>query len=505
MMDTSALARLMEAAKRRAILQLLLDHGSLAFAYALGALIVLLLLGTQVLDWYWPLLLLLIVSAIGVAKVRGRVPSSYDVAQRVDLRLQSNDSISTAVFFQAEQTAYGHAELVEAQRRGAELIAASSPPAAAVPYTMPRQAWVCTGLFAISVSLLAIRYGMSGSLDLTQPLVHIPFESFAGSGDAKKQQKFAKQKLPDGLDAFSVPSGELDELAGDRKTISDDDLFRSESIDSGMPAGKDAQSAVNGSPSEDGGKDSGEAGDKGEGAPGGDDRGQKDGNKGAGPQNAKSPGQGGNQNPGQPSNENSSLMDKMKDAMANMLSRMKMNPQQGESGRQNTASQQGGSQGNSAQKQAGQKGAPSPGQKGEGQAQSDDAGEQEGEGASKMNAQGKMSDSAGAKQQTQEGKSGAGKQDGDKDIRDAEQAAAMGKISEILGKRAQNLTGEIMVEVSSGRQQLKTQYTQKNAAHADAGGEITRDEVPAAYQDFVQKYFEEVRKTAAPKPEPKSK
>ena len=32
------------------------------------------------------------------------------------------------------------------------------------------------------------------------------------------------------------------------------------------------------------------------------------------------------------------------------------------------------------------------------------------------------------------------------------------------------------------------------AAHADTGGEISRDEVPLAYQQYVQQYFEEIRK-----------
>jgi O6-methylguanine-DNA--protein-cysteine methyltransferase len=54
-----------------------------------------------------------------------------------------------------------------------------------------------------------------------------------------------------------------------------------------------------------------------------------------------------------------------------------------------------------------------------------------------------------------------------------------------------------MVEVASGKQQLKTQYSQRKATHADAGGEINRDEVPLAYQQFVQQYFEEIRKAPA--------
>jgi hypothetical protein len=79
-------------------------------------------------------------------------------------------------------------------------------------------------------------------------------------------------------------------------------------------------------------------------------------------------------------------------------------------------------------------------------------------------------------------------------------AAAMGKISELLGKRAQNVTGEVMVEVGSGKQQLKTPLAQRNATHNEAGGEIHRDEVPLMYQQFVQQYFEEIRKGPPAKP-----
>jgi hypothetical protein len=55
-----------------------------------------------------------------------------------------------------------------------------------------------------------------------------------------------------------------------------------------------------------------------------------------------------------------------------------------------------------------------------------------------------------------------------------------------------------MVEVAGGNQQLKTAYSGKNGTHAEAGGEITRDEVPMAYREFVQSYFEQVRKTPVP-------
>jgi len=61
-----------------------------------------------------------------------------------------------------------------------------------------------------------------------------------------------------------------------------------------------------------------------------------------------------------------------------------------------------------------------------------------------------------------------------------------------------------MVEVSSGKQRLKTDYVQKDAAHSESGGEINRDEVPPAYQEFVQQYFEEIRRPAPGKAKPGS-
>ena len=41
--------------------------------------------------------------------------------------------------------------------------------------------------------------------------------------------------------------------------------------------------------------------------------------------------------------------------------------------------------------------------------------------------------------------SGIGRQDGNKDTKLAEQIAAMGKISEIIGKRSANVTGEVTI------------------------------------------------------------
>jgi len=55
------------------------------------------------------------------------------------------------------------------------------------------------------------------------------------------------------------------------------------------------------------------------------------------------------------------------------------------------------------------------------------------------------------------------------------------------------------VEVQNSSQQLKTGWVQQKAEHGNAGGEISRDEVPVEFQTYVQQYFEQVRKAAAPK------
>ncbi|HYZ86092.1 MAG TPA: hypothetical protein VE621_16905, partial [Bryobacteraceae bacterium] len=115
-------------------------------------------------------------------------------------------------------------------------------------------------------------------------------------------------------------------------------------------------------------------------------------------------------------------------------------------------------------------------------------------GEAAQTAQSKPGDKGSDRPGQEDAKSGVGKQDGAKDVREAEQLAAMGKISELIGKRSAQLTGEMTVEVSSGNQQLRTNYTQRSADHSDLGAEAARNEIPLMYQPYVQRYFEEVRK-----------
>ncbi len=76
----------------------------------------------------------------------------------------------------------------------------------------------------------------------------------------------------------------------------------------------------------------------------------------------------------------------------------------------------------------------------------------------------------------------------------------MGKLTEIMGKRSQAITGEATVEVQQTSQQLKTNYVNKGVQHSQGGAEISRDEVPVALQPYVQQYFEQVRKQTGTTP-----
>ena len=138
-------------------------------------------------------------------------------------------------------------------------------------------------------------------------------------------------------------------------------------------------------------------------------------------------------------------------------------------------------------------------QSGQGQKQSGRDGQESQEGqpgedsGSSETAQGKAA-SQGGEDTSRNAASGIGKQDGNKDVRLAEQLAAMGKISEIIGRRSANVTGEITVETRSSKQQLRTGYSASQAAHEDRGGEIHRDEIPVAYQQYVQEYLAQIHK-----------
>jgi hypothetical protein len=140
-------------------------------------------------------------------------------------------------------------------------------------------------------------------------------------------------------------------------------------------------------------------------------------------------------------------------------------------------------------------------QKGDNQAEGQPDGQPDAAGDS-QDAQGVLS--SNTEKQPGQG-NGAGSQNGAKELKEAAQLKAMGKISEIIGQRAATVTGETSVEVQSGNQKLRTAYSETTATHSETDGDVTRDEIPLALQAYVQQYFAEVRKAAPAKPKPAAK
>ena len=487
-----ALAALLDSARRRHLTQVIIEQTGVALGAALAGAVLLLLFGTQILNWYWLVLLFVVSFAIGLWRTFRRTPSRYGLAQIIDGRMALHDTLSTALFFESGNRR-AEPELIEYQHEQAERIARGVDTAAVFPLRMPKALYAVAGIALVAFGMFAIRYGVTHSLDLKPSLVKIAFDTFWRPDDptAADKKSSLQRKIEEELKKLGINLGSPDAQPKEQdtaqesamQTVDGPDVKNAESSDN-------AQAKANNTPS-DQQPGEGEKSDKGERASGSED--QNGDNQPADAQGVSQNKQDSGQKNGNDQNgDKSSMMDRMRDAMANLLNKLKMQPK-GAERRQQTAQDSKSGRGQQSQSQ---KGTPTPGKPQSNGADSpDQQGQQQGQGDRTQSAQGKSGDKNADRQPSQDAKSGIGKDDGDKSAKEAEQLAAMGKISEILGKRAQNLTGELMVEVAGGNQQLKTQYSGSVGKHAEAGGEISRDEVPMIYREYVQHYFEQIRKT----------
>jgi hypothetical protein len=472
-----------------------LSQGANAASAALLAFILLLLVGTQVLNWQWALLIPLAAAAAGLYRTRRRVPTPYRVAQIVDSRSELADTLSTALYFnEGEPASHISPEIRNLQLERANRAAESVDLRTAVPYKMPRTAYLMAALLLVASSLFALRYGLTKRLDLQQPLASILQQTFGSDApvvQAKNQKRMRQPEPETQPDDSGQAAQEPDQKAGDQQDA--DSAQAEESGDSQKPSG---EQKANG----DSKKQGDEAGEKAEGESN-DSQGDERSSDGEDASTAKSSDGKSDQkqdgNAKQESNnagENSSLMSKVKDFAQNLLSRVK--PQQGQPGSQQSPGDQksnGQSKGQqNGKQQASKEGQPQNGGQ-QGDAQEGQAGEQA---QNAQDPQGKGTGKSDAQQPSKQPGSGVGSQDGDKSLKQAQDLAAMGKISEILGKRSATISGESTVEVQSTSQQLHTPYAQRGNQHSQGGAEIRRDEVPVALQTYVEQYFEQVRKQA---------
>jgi hypothetical protein len=492
---TLSLAKLVQRARRRLFHNELFTQGAHAAVAILIAFILLLLAGTLLVDWRWIVLVSTLAVAVGLYRARQRLLSPYRAAQVVDRRMELADTLSTAVYFEA-QSGPASQPLRQFQRERADRAAESVDVRLAVPYSVPRGVYLMAVLALVAGSLFGLRYGLLGSLDLHPPIARMLAQQLGWKERTDVAKNNRKPPLvPEPQDDAGASVNDPDQSQQMQPDASNNDGSES-SNDSAAEKGDSTKGDIK--------KDGNRAGQQ---SADGDQDAQAETNPSQ--SDEKSGGQAGKQEQkqqsgGKPdankSGENSSMMNKAKDLLQNLLSSLKP-PSSNPGQQQNDPDNQGKGQPkqqndkNGQPKNSGQKGDQSEGQQGE---QGQDQQDQNQQGNGKNDSQ----------QATKQPGSGAGNQDGDKRIKQAEDQAAMGKITEILGKRSANLTGEATVEVQNTSQQLKTAYAPLTAQHVQSGGEINRDEVPMAVAPFVQEYFKQARKpepAAPPVPAPAKK
>lgn len=432
MTDATTLERFLRRARRRAVAAVLVEQAVAALGAAFAGLILLLFLGSRILDWRWVLALCAATFLFGVFRTLRRVPSPYRLAQDVDRRLALEDYISTAHYFsRPESNGRGSSQFRELVCERAGRLCEEIRAQAAAPIRFPRTAYATLALVVAAAALFSVRYLTRGSLDFGPPLVPVIAEIFRPSWLVAK----SRSESPRGARETPPMAGQvIDPETG-------------EAVDP-IPGAEETKLV-------------------------------------------------GEQRPNQTSGAENAI-DKLRDAFREMLDKLGLTDEARDL--PESASSQG-QPGGKEERKAGEKGEASPEDSpGDGTPRPDEEGDQAGPGNStRMEAQRRPGESEGQEQSESGQGSGIGSADGEKEIREAEQLAAMGKISELLGKRQANLTGEMMVEVtSSSQQKLTTPYSATNAAHSEGGGEIHRDEVPLAYREYVQQYFEQVRKEAPP-------
>jgi hypothetical protein len=429
-----------------------------------------LLLGTQILRWYWLLLLAAGGITLAVLRLRGRLLTNYQIAQVLDQRLRLADTLAKSV-----------------------------QPRAAFPLEGQR-GWAVTAiLLVVACSLFSVRYLIADRLSFQQALIPIHFGNVIeqlqtklgvnaryspdararrelSRHDASGRSAFQKEEAGDkgstkSGNAGATPGEQANDTRNDKKdgTQPGNDARASDSrhenrlqADSADPSGstskdrKQPQPLANGQPGDNG----------------------KDANKE----------QGANNSPQEPS-----LASKMRDALSGLLQKMHLGSRPAPAGQEEGRSS-GARQGKN---QTASDRDPQAGSEEDGSGQTEEAGSRQAQ-AQSANSSAKTpgSQSEGADQSAgqrgSDAQSAAGRQDGSKETKEAEQLKAMGKLAEIIGKRSNDVTGDMSVETFSGKQQLQTPDTQRLGQHSGLGGEINRNEVPLEDQKYVREYMKQV-------------
>lgn len=496
---TSVEALVRSASRRRHAL-LALEQLKWALTVVLAGAILLLLLGTQILDWYWLVLLALVGLAVAAFRFHRHQLSLYRIAQILDSRLNLADTLSTAWFVLKTPAPSNPAR--QLQLRHAETVAAVVQPQTAFPRHELRT-WAPNALlFLIVFTLFGIRYFSTDQLSFRRTLLPMHFghplstQNAELRGSNHRAQESALNKkldLPPRAAASPLHENSNSEtgspMPGEKNELEHEAISSREAgqpngqSNPNAPQSRQAQeppsadmSALNNSPN------------------------QPPSPSPTAPQQSPSTSPSGRQNQQQPSkdasSEEQSLTSKLRDVLSGLLAKMQegSSRQRGDAGgnRSHTGNQDRNAAGSNQSDQSSTRNDDSK----EAQASSLQSQQPRQNTQTASNSPSKGAGSA-AGPRSPEGRAAAGRQDGSKDSKEAEELRAMGKLEEIIGKRSASLTGEMTVDSPSGTQQLRTGYTNKTGTHSGIGSEIDHDNIPVEDQQYVREYMKQVHNQPA--------
>lgn len=478
------------AGRKSAQLQRALRAAALGLAVILASLTALLLVGTA---WFpAPLFWLGVIGGIGgaLASWRSSRLSSYEIARILDRRWNSNDQVSTAYHFAGGSGEA--AEVVRAQRELAVSAVSNRDAAEALPLKATPVVWVAAALLLAVMALTGLRYSVAPTLVLESALTPALL-----SGEAKAAQQrpletdmeqAAKAAANDKAAALGEELAEAREQAEsvafpfDPAITNGEDASlvaaEAEGLDTSANAGDELDFQQSGDPS-------GQPGGEQDGDGDGDQQGSDLDRSGDTPEKAESDSSW--------SEKSNSLLDRLKDALKQMRENMSSEPSQA-SAQEGAAATEEGSD-SAASPESGKQQPGDPAAEGEGAAAeaSMDPGEPQ-EGAQQAS-QGSGSDSGAGSEGEGDSAGAAGDGDGSKEIQQQQaQDAAFEALEEFYLQRAEELSGDVLVETNTGEiSAAATPYKTQQAGGREGAGVAVRDEAPAAYQTFVENYFREIR------------
>lgn len=479
-----AVDRAVAAGCKSAQVQRALHAAALGLSIALGSLTALLLAGSS---WFpAPLVGLGVIGGLAAAAVAWRKShrSSYEIAQLLDGAWNSNDQLSTAVHFAGDlgQTP----EIVRAQRQLAVSAVANHEAADALPLKATPLVWLAAGLLLAVAALTGLRYTVAPTLALGSALTPGLLSGESQAEQQAHESDLAPNSKPSANDKAAGLGEELAEAREQAKpaaspfdpTMADtaeQPTAEAEGLDESAKAGDELDfQQSNDEPGTSEGEQENAAAEKGANLE----------RPGESPEQAQAEGSW--------SEKSNSLLDRLKDALKQLRENMASEPSQA-SAKEGASAAEEGSDAEASSEPGEQSGEPSTEQEGSAAEASMDP--PESRPGAQQASQGSGSQSGAGSEGTGDSAGAPGDGDGSKEIQEQQaQEAAFQALEEFYLQRAEELTGDVLVETSTGEvSSAATPYRNQQAGSREGAGAAVRDEAPASYRTFVENYFREIR------------